>query len=244
MIKIAFCDDDQEELSKLKDYLFEYLAEPSSVNVEYSLFRSGTELLSAAESGERFDIIFLDVMMPFINGIDTAKELRQFNGMSKIIFLTSSREFAVESYAVKAFQYLLKPIQQNGFIALLRSVLDEILDEEQRYMVVETKNKLEKIFFFNIVYIEIMGRTLYYHLRNGNVLEQFGSMAELAKKLAVYPMFFKSHRSYLVNMDYISNITATEIRMNTGSRIPISRKSHTTVKKAYLEYAFPKRDRI
>lgn len=242
LIKIAICDDDVLELKKLERFLNEYKAKHRlPFDMDYWLFNSGDELLKSIESSFHFDIIVLDVLMPLINGIETAKEIRQHDQISKIIFLTSSAEFAVESYTVKAFHYLLKPIEKEDFFRVIQSAFDELFDLENKHLVVDAKSGLVRVYLCNLVYVEIIGRTLYYHLRNGGVLEEPGSMNELTQKLLPFEEFYKPHRSYIVNMEYISNITATGIYTITVSQIPIPQKGYAAVKKAYFDYSFKKR---
>lgn len=109
MIKIAFCDDDMEVLHQMNELLDRYRVERNE-DITYAAFQSPFELLTEIEKGIRPDILFLDVVMPGQNGMDVAKEIRQYDTNMKIIFLTSSPEFAVESYSVGAYFYQLKPI--------------------------------------------------------------------------------------------------------------------------------------
>ncbi len=110
------CDDDLSILSELRVLLDRYRVE-RNVEITSAAFQSPLELLTEIERGTRFDILLLDVMMPGENGIDTAREIRRYDQSMKIIFLTSSAEFAVESYTVGAYFYQLKPIWQESFSA-------------------------------------------------------------------------------------------------------------------------------
>ena len=109
MIQIAFCDDDQTVLDQLSALLEKYRAQ-RCVQIQCTAFHSPLDLLAEIEKGTRYDILFLDVIMPAENGITAAKEIRQYDNVVKIIFLTSSAEFAVESYVVGAYFYQIKPI--------------------------------------------------------------------------------------------------------------------------------------
>lgn len=124
MIQIAFCDDDQTVLDQLSALLEKYRAQ-RCVQIQCTAFHSPLDLLAEIEKGTRYDILFLDVIMPAENGITAAKEIRQYDNVVKIIFLTSSAEFAVESYVVGAYFYQLKPIWEDSFFRLTDSVIAE-----------------------------------------------------------------------------------------------------------------------
>lgn len=204
MIKIAFCDDDMEVLHQMNELLDRYRVERNE-DITYAAFQSPFELLTEIEKGIRPDILFLDVVMPGQNGMDVAKEIRQYDTNMKIIFLTSSPEFAVESYSVGAYFYQLKPIWEESFFRLMD---------------------------------EVLGRKLLFHLGNGAVLESAGSLDDLAGQLMQYSNFFRPHRSFLVNMEYIQNISSRSIKMVNDAEIPIPHGKCSEIKNTYMEYAF------
>ena len=204
MIKIAFCDDDMEVLHQMNELLDRYRVERNE-DITYAAFQSPFELLTEIEKGIRQDILFLDVVMPWQNGMDVAKEIRQYDTNMKIIFLTSSPEFAVESYSVGAYFYQLKPIWEESFFRLMD---------------------------------EVLGRKLLFHLENGAVLESAWSLDDLAGQLMQYSNFFRPHRSFLVNMEYIQNISSRSIKMVNDAEIPIPHGKCSEIKNTYMEYAF------
>ena len=122
MIQIGFCDDDPSVLDELHELLGSYRAEHNA-DIAPTAFQSPFELLASIEKGARFDILLLDVLMPGENGIEAAREIRQYDSNVKIIFLTSSAEFAVQSYTVGAYFYQLKPIWPESFFRLMDSVI-------------------------------------------------------------------------------------------------------------------------
>ena len=204
MLKIAFCDDDLEILKELGILLDKYKKERDE-DLTCTVFQSPLELLAAIEKGFSFDILFLDILMPGENGIETAKEIRQYDNNMKIIFLTSSPEFAVQSYTVGAYFYQLKPVWEESFFRLMDAVL---------------------------------GRKLLFHLENGAVLESAWSLDDLAGQLMQYSNFFRPHRSFLVNMEYIQNISSRSIKMVNDAEIPIPHGKCSEIKNTYMEYAF------
>lgn len=237
MIKIAFCDDDMEVLHQMNELLDRYRVERNE-DITYAAFQSPFELLTEIEKGIRPDVLFLDVVMPGQNGMDVAKEIRQYDTNMKIIFLTSSPEFAVESYSVGAYFYQLKPIWEESFFRLMDSVLAECEKKKKNSLILRSKDGITRIDLQQLEYCEVLGRKLLFHLENGAVLESAGSLDDLAGQLMQYSNFFRPHRSFLVNMEYIQNISSRSIKMVNDAEIPIPHGKCSEIKNTYMEYAF------
>lgn len=237
MIKIAFCDDDMEVLHQMNELIDRYRVERNE-DITYAAFQSPFELLTEIEKGIRPDILFLDVVMPGQNGMDVAKEIRQYDTNMKIIFLTSSLEFAVESYSVGAYFYQLKPIWEESFFRLMDAVLAECEKKKKNSLILRSKDGITRIDLQQLEYCEVLGRKLLFHLENGAVLESAGSLDDLAGQLMQYSNFFRPHRSFLVNMEYIQNISSRSIKMVNDAEIPIPHGKCSEIKNTYMEYAF------
>ena len=237
MIKIAFCDDDMEVLHQMNELLDRYRVERNE-DITYAVFQSPFELLTEIEKGIRPDILFLDVVMPGQNGMDVAKEIRQYDTNMKIIFLTSSPEFAVESYSVGAYFYQLKPIWEESFFRLMDAVLAECEKKKKNSLILRSKDGITRIDLQQLEYCEVLGRKLLFHLEDGAVLESAGSLDDLAGQLMQYSNFFRPHRSFLVNMEYIQNISSRSIKMVNDAEIPIPHGKCSEIKNTYMEYAF------
>lgn len=237
MIKIAFCDDDMEVLHQMNELLDRYRVERNE-DITYAAFQSPFELLTEIEKGIRPDILFLNVVMPGQNGMDVAKEIRQYDTNMKIIFLTSSPEFAVESYSVGAYFYQLKPIWEESFFRLMDAVLVECEKKKKNSLILRSKDGITRIDLQQLEYCEVLGRKLLFHLENGAVLESAGSLDDLAGQLMQYSNFFRPHRSFLVNMEYIQNISSRSIKMVNDAEIPIPHGKCSEIKNTYMEYAF------
>ena len=237
MIKVAFCDDDVSVLNQVSVLLDRYRVERNK-EIEYVAFHSPLDLLAEIEKGMQPDIIFLDVIMPGENGIDAAKEIRRYDNNVKIIFLTSSGEFAVESYTVGAFFYQMKPIWEESFYRLMDSVVSECKKEQEHSPILRCKSGIARIELDKLEYCEVIGRTLLFHMANGTVLERIGSLDELSGQLTQFENFLRPHRSYLVNMEYIQNISSKMITLNCLAQIPIPHGKYSEIKVMYLEYAF------
>lgn len=240
MTRLAFCDDDPNIHDQLTALLEKYRTQRKT-DLECTAFRSPLDLLAAIESGARYDILLLDVLMPAEDGITAAKEIRQYDKTVHIIFLTSSTEFAVESYVVGAYFYLLKPIWEDSFFPLMDSVMAACRRAEPRSLVLRCKSGISRIELEKLLYCEVLSRTLVFHLTDGRILESTGSMDELARQLAEYPCFLRPHRSFLVNMEYIRSITAKTLVLTDGAQIPIPHGRAADIKNQYLEYAFSRK---
>lgn len=240
MIRIASCDDELSALNEINILLNQYQIEHKKEFV-CTVFQSPLELLAEMEKGARWDILFLDVIMPGENGISVAREIRQYDSAVKIIFLTSSSEFAVESYSVSAYFYLIKPVCSNKFFDLMDSVIVDCEKVRQCSLILRCKGGIMRIDLNKLVYCEVIGRTLLFHMENGKILESTGRLDELCGKLMQYGNFLRPHRSFLVNMEYVQNISYKAITMNNLAQIPIPHGKCSVIKDRFLEYAFSRK---
>ncbi len=242
-MRIAACDDDLKFLQELSGLLNRY-CEEYNCNIEYKTYTNPLELVSQIEKGIHYDVILLDVFMPGINGIQCAKDIRTYDNFVKIIFLTSSTEFAVESYSVRAYQYLLKPIQKENLFLTLKLLEKESEITEQNIFVVKSKTGITKIALSKLEYCEVINRKIILHLTNGEECECNLRMNELEEKLKNFGMFLKPHRSFLINMDYVQTLTTHSIIMECGVKIPVPREKYAQIKQAYMEYVFQASDSV
>lgn len=240
MLKLGFCDDEISVLDEIRVLLDQYCVERNQ-EMEYMAFQSSFDLLAEIERGIRFDILFLDVLMPGETGIDAAAEIRNYDNNVKIIFLTSSSEFAVQSYTVGAYFYQLKPIWRESFFRLMDSAISVCEKEQSNSLILRCKSGITRIELKHLEYCEVIHRTLFIHLTSGRVLESIGSLDELSKQLEAYGGFLRPHRSYLINLEYVKNISYRAITMSCLTEIPIPRGKYHGIKDAFLEYAFQNR---
>lgn len=238
-MRIALCDDDEAELSKVKPLVEGFIAKNQShEQMSFRMFNDGDELLSTINKGGGYDLLILDILMPGMNGIELAAEIRCRNTDCKIIFLTSSPEFALKSYKVNAFSYLLKPFLPSELEALLEKALYEVIREKSASIVVKEAGKLTRVKIHTIQYVESIRHTICFHLRNQQVLYCYGTMNEFCEILLSDPKFTKCHKSFIVNMDYVTSITSKDFVMSDQTIIPISRNSYKQIKDSYINYFF------
>ena len=239
MIRAAFCDDDVSALNEMLGFLDRYRRERNR-EIVHTAFRSPLDLLAEIEQGARFDVLFLDILMPGQNGIEAAAEIRGYDRNVKIIFLTTSAEFAVQSYEVEAFFYQLKPLRWEGFTRVMDSALERCGSERGNGILLHCKNGITCLDPERLEFCEVIHRTLLLHLASGKVLESTGSLDELSRQLAPCGCFLRPHRSYLVHLGYVQSISYRAITMSSLTQIPIPRGKYNEIKDTFLEYAFRK----
>ncbi len=242
-MRIAICDDEINFLQELSLLLKTYNDE-SGCGLEYKIFTNPLELISQMEKGSHYDVILLDICMPGINGIQCAKDIRMYDNFVKIIFLTSSAEYAVESYSVKAHDYILKPVQKEKLFSILRQIERETKKKEQTIFVLKSKMGITKISLTKLEYCEVINRKVVFHMSNGEELECGLRMNELEEKLMVFGCFMRPHRSFLVNMEFIQIISTHNIVMENGAQIPVPREKYAAIKQAYMNYVFREKDSV
>ena len=236
MFRIAVCDDTNSFLIDTQDLIRQWPNRPAGLYI--SCFSDADSLIEAHKE-EPFDIIFLDVVMPLLNGIEAAREVRRFDRTVKIVFLSVSPEFAVDSYTVKADNYLLKPVNPQR----LFSCLDELQEEMQQHeksMTIKSTTAVHRVRLQDLEYLESQGKLVIFNLTGGLTVHGTEPLYAYEKNLLLEDGFFKCHRSYLVNIHKIKTYTAKEITMTSGSRIPISRSCHKEFEAAYFATLFGK----
>lgn len=236
---IAICDDDRDELLRISSILDTYRQERKA-SISYQAFYSATELLSTAKAG-KYDLYLLDIIMPGVNGMETAQEIRSFDRDTSIVFLTSSPEYAVQSYRYKAQDYLLKPAKAGNIYPLLDTLIVKTR-KPQDSLGVKTKNGMARILFEDLAYVEVVNKWVYFHLSDGSVREAAASLAEFECVLLSRPQFVRTHRSYIVNLLQIGELTGREATTLSGKKVPISRQNFIKVRDAYIEQLFSKKE--
>lgn len=238
MIHIAICDDSKQERQILAA-LFKRYQELHATPLQIHIFQNGFSLLDAIDQGKRFDITILDILMPGENGIEIARNIRASGTDTEIIFLTSSPEYAVDSYEVKAQNYLLKPVTEEKFFASIDSILAE-LDEKDtaRFIIYTTEKQYSRIRVSSLVYGEVTHRTITLHLADQTMISAVMTFTEFQDILKAYPDFIYPHRSYAVNMNYIQYVTKSDIILTDGQKIPLSRNNYTKISEQFLNFAY------
>lgn len=235
-MRIAICDDNKKELAEIASYINQYKSE-KGLSFSTHIFTNPTELLVSMVE-DTYDILFLDMLMPGINGIETAKEIRGYNKNLPIVFITSTEEYAAKSYGVKAFSYLLKPIETGSEIF---TVLDEILQKNDallKSIYIKTTEGVASLLFSEIVYIEVVRKKLYFHTADGGVKKSISTLQAIEQEFLKYPQFIKISRSHIINSFKMKELKKDSFITDTGNVIPIAASSYKEVKSAFEKNIF------
>lgn len=237
MYLIALCDDEVKQLHKTEQLLTEYRNSHLVEDFRVESFESAEDLLDLIERQSYLpDLIILDIYMPDKMGIEAARELRRMGNRSQIVFLTTSKEFALDAYEVEAVQYLVKPLSDQKLFPLLDRFLKETEEERKKYILVRIENTLQRIAVDDIVYCEAQGKVQCLHFANGTQCMLRITMAKIVEMLSPYPEFMRVGIAYLVNMEHIEYLNKTEIQMDTGKKIYPPRGAYQVVRERYFAY--------
>ena len=233
MINIAVCDDEKcmsEKIEKLVEDFFR----KKNTNISVSEYSSGEELL---KSNERIDILFLDIGLRGMDGIETARKLRECRFHGFLIFITVLKEMVFQSFEVQPFDYLVKPVQEEHFEKTMERLffsMQDRLSPEKENLLVQKGCESNIIFFQDIICCEIIDRKVYLYLVSGEVIDYYDRIENLEKKMD--GRFFRCHRSYLINLNHLKSYRNNTAFMADGKEIPVSRLRSKEFSKVILQY--------
>lgn len=237
-MRIAICDDERE----IRELYAEKLRQlyPCADLIQY---QSGEELLMAVMAGRKPDILLLDIQMPDRNGMDTARQLRRMSIDMVIIFVSALEEYVFQAFDVGAFHYLVKPFDDRKFAEVLARAVEQYEEnreqkehrdkgKEMQSLVITKGGEHITVRIGDIVYAEVFDRKLILHTMDSDI-EYYGKMKDLEKKVG--DDFYRPHRAYLVNFNYIRKYDATTIYLARGQALMAKQNYHDFVK-SYLRF--------
>jgi len=233
MINIAVCDDEKYMSDKIRK-LAEDFFRKKNMDISVAEYSSGEELL---KSNERTDILFLDIGMRGMDGIETAVRLREngYNGF--LIFITVLKEMVFRSFEAQPFDYLVKPVKEEDFEKTMERLFHSMQDglsKEKANLFVQKGCESNIICFHDIICCEIIDRKVYLYLASGEVIDYYERIENLEKKLD--GRFFRCHRSYLINLNYLKSYRNNTAYMEGGKEIPVSRLRSKEFSTVILQY--------
>ena len=237
MYNIALCDDEQAEVVKTHKMLSNYRRSHQDIDFDIGIFENAEQLLTKAREGYAPDIILMDIYMgDGQTGIDAARELRAMGIRSRIIFLTSSEQHALEAFRVEAAQYMVKPVAETELFSLLDKQLEILEDEKQKYIALEADNRTSRVMVQDIVYCESQGKRQYLHMADGTQICVRMTMAVLEELFMAYEEIIRIGKWYIINMDHMEGLDSQTVRMSNGQVLYLSRGAYQSLRKRYITY--------
>ncbi len=229
MIRIAICDDEPEMVAALHKKTEQYMrahSHPFSI----THFSGGNALLTC---GLFFDLIFLDIQMGSVNGIQAAQALRASGVQSALVFVTVLQENVYDAFEVDAADYLLKPVDDVHFTRTMDRVCTRICKENEKRLLVQASGWSKSVRFDDILYCEVINRKIYIHTKQ-ETIDYYCKIETLEKQLD--ECFFKCHRSYLVHLKYVCGYAGGTATLEGGAHIPVSRLRAQDFTRAILNH--------
>ena len=237
MYLIALCDNEAADLNKVEQLLNLYEKEHPGTAFLVERFENAIELLyRVREKNYLPDFVLMDIYMPEKTGIEAARELRGMGINCKIIFLTVSKEHALDAFGVDAAQYLVQPVNREAFFQTFDRFVERVDKERKKYFLLRIDGKVKRVMLNEILYCEAQGKFQYLYFINGEHSILRVTMTELYEMLSKYTQFVRVGISYIVNLEHIDSMNAREIFMEGGKKIHLPRGAYKSLKEQYFQY--------
>ena len=235
-MNIAIIEDSGQELSLLERCLQSYLSSRQVYRV-IDTYTSGEAFLENWPS-KSYDLVFLDILMEGISGIEVARTIRETDSECLLIFISSSKEYALQGFEVRAFDYLLKPLSEERFQKTMDLCQNE-LAKHIRYIEVKESRTLVKIPLNEIIYTDYYNHYIQIHTA-ARLIRSYQQFDVFSPLLLCYPQFLCCYRNCIVNMDHVDSVDKHDFVMENGERVPITRGNRNSIYQQYADYQFLK----
>lgn len=232
MVKIAIVEDCKEEALKLQDILNAYSAR-EGVKFDISMYDNADKFLF--EYDHSADLVFMDIEMPGMNGMEAAEKLREEDESVVIVFVTNMAGFAVRGYQVDAADFIVKPLNAYEFNLKIERILSRVKMREGPSIMVESDGKLYRILADSIRYIEVQGHYVIFHTTGGEYTE-YSTLKNVESKLNMHGFFARCNASYLINLRYVQSVTGNSVHVSGGGEVPIGRSKKKGFYAAFAAY--------
>ena len=229
MYLIAIIDDDEKEAAVLAGQVRRSM---DKRNEAYILkeYRDGLDFIRIAEE---YDIVFMDIRMDKLDGIETARVLRKVNRDTLLIFVTHMAQFALKGYEVEALDFIIKPTDQFSIDFMLTKALRRIENRAGVALALKTADGVVKVRSNEVYYVEIFNHDLIYHTTQGDFRVR-GQLSDVARRLADHH-FILCNRSYLVNLLHVTSVNSEYLTVN-GVQLPVSRSHRKEIERRFINY--------
>ena len=236
MVTIFLCDDNQQMIDRYSKLINKF-ANKNRINITLSTFEIGEALVfHLSDAPNKADIIYLDILMGVLNGMEIAKQLRKLGCNSEIIFLTTSEDYVFEAFDISPVQYLIKDsTSAERFEEIFLRAVSLAEEKKTEMFVCESGGARKVIPMKDISYFEIWKRLVRVHYQGGESFEYYGTMEQLEQQM-LEKDFVRVHRSYMVNLQYIGKFQRPNLILKTGEVIPIGVTYTKLVDKAFSDF--------
>ena len=228
MTEIAVCDDEAVIRGQLQQFIKKCVPES-----HIEAYATGEELLAADRS---FDLVFLDIQLEGMNGMEVARALRAKKEETVLIFVTGSKEYVFDAFDVYAFHYLLKPLVEEKLDEVLGRALREMNRwkiQEKKQLLIQTRNRNYNLDQSAMLYLESRGKKVEIHTI-GETIAVYASISKLEEQLG--NSFYRCHRGYLVNLAHIAEYRTDRIRLSSGEEVYLAKEKYQSFVKTYMRY--------
>jgi DNA-binding LytR/AlgR family response regulator len=229
MIVIAVCDDEEQLLSQLVESIEAYM---DRTKLEYKIYQF-SNAQGLLDSLLQFDIVFLDIQMEGIDGMSAAKKLRENDQDCFFIFVTAFSDYVFEAFEVRATNYLIKPVATEKLYDTLQRIFRYMEQSEKQYLTVQQGQWRMVVKLADIFYCEVIRRKVYIHTKS-KVIDYYDKIEDLANHLP--ENFFRCHRSYLINLQYVCAYENGAVELENGETVPMARQRQQEFSEAMLSY--------
>lgn len=240
-MRIAICDDEKLCREQILAIVMEYSRLHAGQHIDVSAFSNAEDLLEAAGKVGGFDAYLLDIIMPFMNGIELGVELRKRGFDGKIIYLTVSAEYAVESFRARPFHYMLKPFEKTTLFSILDEALESVFAQKSLGIIVRTPKSSIKLNLDSILYAELNRRVIAYHLTDGKTVESIQirtTFAEAVQELLKDSRFVLCGASMVVNLDHMTAVEQDALVFKDVYRAYLGPKACRKIRSIWYDYTF------
>lgn len=236
MLRCCICDDDSGELRVIQTLAEGFAVAHPEFSLTIEAFSSPCDLWDRITARGDFDLYLLDVLMPQITGLELARAIRARQEEAEIIFLTSSREYALDAFDVAACGYLVKPIDKEKFEQVLLRSVRRLMKPEKSSLLLKTRDGLFRLPFRDLVMVESFNHNRVCTMTDGSHYITSVTLTSLMERLSGDPRFFSPHRAYIINLDHITALGPGSVHLVDGQRVPVAKNTLPALKQAYVDY--------